>query len=353
MLKLRSACGCGHSARTLLRFMAVALAAIGGTANMSRGVQAQSSDADIALDAELTGDGAPSADAAFREETESPAKSDATATLVNESAPAAAKDVGTLSVGAALGNYVERQLVLQKHILRIDAGPSDFGLLNSGSINNGRGFRVGKTAIPGGDDARVDLGLGVGFGATDDLELGALFLPLAFAPSGRDSFQDMEFYGRYRLLKGETEFGVQVGARLPIASEELRMGVGLPVLARLGETLRLDTGMELEVELYDGDAGGTVVSLDAPAALNVMLMPHVFFGGRTGFYWRDFKTEGLSIPLGVQGGATLGGGMVDLLTWFHFPAFLRPDAAEGADTINLDLWEFGVGVTLFLGPLSS
>ncbi len=126
--------------------------------------------------------------------------------------------VGTAhaELGQATPRYADRSMTLNKGTLRIDGGPSDFGLLDSGRINSGRGLRIGK---PGkGADTAVSLGLGAAYGIIDGLEVGALVLPLHFAPSGVDAYGNPEAYVRYRFMTGNVEVGVQAGAQFPVTT---------------------------------------------------------------------------------------------------------------------------------------
>jgi len=254
--------------------------------------------------------------------------------------------------------YTQRGLTLARGVLRIDGGPPDFGLLESGHINNRRGFNIARRSLTVAsgpnvtttEDTFVDFGIGAGFGVLDNLEVGTLLLPLAFAPDGRDAFEDIEFYGRYRFVEGDIEVAGQLGMGLPLSSDEFRLGLGVPVLIHISPTARLDTGLEFEFEFYD-DPTGAVASLDIPVAMNFMVTSNIFVGGRSGFYFRDFDTEQLLIPIGAQGGYTLDSGLMDFTGWLRFPGFLRPDAPTGADVVSLEEWQIGFGANLYMALL--
>lgn len=260
--------------------------------------------------------------------------------------------------GQATPRYADRSMTLNKGTLRVDGGPSDFGLLDSGMINSGRGFRISDI----GTDTAVSLGLGVGYGITDAFEVGALALPLNFAPDGVDAFGNPELYARYRFMTGNVEVGAQAAVQIPLndypfmGDYSFGFSAGLPVLVRLGKMGRMDTGIEGEFLFGDrvDPAGGTsssMINIDVPLAFNFNVTDNVFLGGRTGLLVRDVTEadfDAFSVPLGIQGGYTLNKGVADLTAWFKFPAFLGGDTYYG-DTVNLDYWEIGFGANFFVG----
>ncbi|QQR88633.1 MAG: hypothetical protein IPJ88_10280 [Myxococcales bacterium] len=250
----------------------------------------------------------------------------------------------TSSAFAELGNstpqYTARSMTLDAGTLRVDVGPSDFGLLNSGAINNRRGLTFNKSA--GVSDLGVGAGIGAAYGVMDGLEIGTLILPLAISPDF--DYMNPEFYGRYRLMDGDTQVGLQVGMVLPAQSgTDFGLSAGLPVLLRM-DKMRIDTGAELEFIF----ATDLQLNIDIPFALNYSVTDAVFIGGRTGLFFQDFTNvdfDGLSIPLGAQGGYTLDGGIADLTAWFNFPNFIN--TFPGGDAIFLKNWQLGLGANVF------
>ena len=249
-------------------------------------------------------------------------------------------------LGQATPRYADRSMTLSKGTLRIDGGPSDFGLLDSGAINGRRGLRIGDSGAAG-SDTYVSLGVGAAYGIIDGLEVGALVLPLQFAPDGVDAYQNPEAYVRYRFLTGNVEVGAQVGAQVPVVDgSDFGLSFGLPVLVRLGTMGRLDTGAEVELQFADPDM---IASLDIPLALNFSVTENILVGGRTGFYLYDFDFDFYSIKLGVQGGYTIQKGIADITAWFQFPNFLSGKGV--GDGISADAWEVGVGGNFYVSFL--
>merc|ERR1711916_216046 len=99
----------------------------------------------------------------------------------------------TTTLAFAQGNPLGRPQTLPRRVFRIDAAPSDFGFMDHGELNSGRGFRVRESG--GNGDAVVELGMGFGYGIGRAFEFGALVLPLRLSPDS--DIGDMEAYGRY------------------------------------------------------------------------------------------------------------------------------------------------------------
>lgn len=230
----------------------------------------------------------------------------------------------------ATGGYAERPLVLPVGKLRIDAAPSDYGYMDFGAINNGRGFRINAGEGPD----FVSLGAGAAIGIIENLEAGALAMPLLFSPDFR--FGNMELYGRYALLDGKFKLAGQLALRIPTDSR-FGVGLGVPVIYAISGNLRLDTGLELEILTDPGD-----VSLDLPLAFAFDIGDTLFLGPRTGLRLPGF--EELTIPAGFFIGATIGN-VVDISGSFTFENFM---STANADFFSLNRFEIVGGATFFL-----
>jgi hypothetical protein len=249
---------------------------------------------------------------------------------------------GALTLGIALwassanadqiGPYSGRSLTLGQGTFRIDAGPPDYGYFHPGNpqlLNENRGVRVLSTE--GGETSWLAAGLA--YGATDDIEVGGLLVPLVLGPDTR--VDDLEFYGRFRFLREQFEMGAQVTMQIP-ANTAFGLGVGLPMLAHASQRMRIDTGVELEILFWEDDAG---VSLDGPLAFTWDVGRLGFLGFRTGLYVGDM--DWLAIPAGIHGGVVVAEGHLDIAGWFMWPALL----GTGRDD-PFDLRTFQVGFGL-------
>jgi hypothetical protein len=228
--------------------------------------------------------------------------------------------------------YSARPLTLPEGRLRIDAAPPDYGYMDHGEINGGRGLRV---FIPKDGDAGVRLGLGGAYGIMDELEAGGLIFPFIFAPDF--DFGDMELYCRYAFLKGASQLGVQAVLRIPTGSRDFALGVGVPAQFELGGSARLDTGVELELVFGHNDH----VNLDLPLAVNFDIGRTGFIGARTGLVFVDLRD--MAINLGLQGGASVDPA-VDLTASFNFPYFIT---TGGDDAFHPD-FEIIAGANIYV-----
>lgn len=273
--------------------------------------------------------------------------------------------------GQSVVRYSDREMILERGTLRIDLGPQDFGLLNSGLINNGRGLRI----FDAGADVAVYHGAGASLGIIDNLEAGVLMFPILFTPEFE--FGAIEGYGRYRFVeKAGVEVAAQAGLQLGTGnygygtgaivgapgpgpgfgwgSVDFATSAGLAVLLRPTQGMRIDTGVELELFLQDvdGTAGSRTelhANFDLPFALNFNITENFFLGGRTGFLFPTADLDYFSIGLGMQGGYTLARGVADITGWLTWNNLLFPAAPDGVDKFNEDGWEIGAGANLYVG----
>lgn len=221
----------------------------------------------------------------------------------------------------------ERGMVLDRGVLRGDFAPRDFGLLFGGIGNPDMpGFRVGRY----NERTVLTLGLGAAMGVVDNLEVGAMLLPIYLAPNG--DFGDIEAYGRYRFLEGDVELGAQVTVALPTHTD-FGIGLGVPALFHLGQ-LRIDTGLELELIFSDP----TVVNLEIPAGLSVDIGDGFFAGGRTGISLPNL--DHFAMPLHGFVGYTLISGrapFIDLVATFGWPTFIWSGPGDKVIIENFEL----------------
>jgi len=242
------------------------------------------------------------------------------------------------------GRYSARPLTLEARTLRLDFAPPDFALLDSGEVNEGRGVRLSR-----GADHQIyfGIGAGLGYGITDNVEVGALVLPLLLHPTVR--YGDAEVYGRFRLLHGgRFALGLQAGLQLP-TDTRTAAAFGVPMLAHVGDSVRLDFGPELEIPFYrDRGSMRPHANLDFPFAVAWDLGAGGFVGLRTGVFVPGAWPRDTSVKFGVQGGPILADGNVDLVLWVLWPTLLVPGAAP-RDQVQPDHFEVGVGATIRLG----
>ncbi len=265
--------------------------------------------------------------------------------------------------------YSTRRLTLPKGTLRVDFAPADRAMLNNGlglgggapvcvtlpivgTICGGGGGGASSTGISltDGADMGISAYIGAGFGVIENLEVGAILLPLNLAPSGVDTFGDISLYGRYQFVDGDTQVAGQLTLQVPTATD-FGIGLGLPVKFGIGENAALNTGLRLSMVFADPDM---IMGLNIPVELAFNVSPNLYFGGFTGFNadLQPTTFESLHIPLGVFGGYTLDLGnkmLLDVTAQFGFPNFLSITKAKGDDAIVTDGWQIVFGATFHIG----
>jgi hypothetical protein len=222
-------------------------------------------------------------------------------------------------------SFVERPLTLTAGALRLDG---DFNLTRL-SIDAG-GLDVSETFL--------GLNLGGAYAINADLEVFAT-LPLALSPDA--DIGDPRLGATYRLLRGATELGGRVTLALPVQGD-FGVELGVPVLLRLGDKARLDTGAFLGLTFGDTLGKGLLV----PAAFSFQLMPELVLGAGTALNLPDFDLDRAVMPLSLGATYTLANGsspFVDIGLTFSLPAFL----GLGGGDISTDLWTVVVSGRLF------
>ncbi|MDH5490634.1 MAG: hypothetical protein OEY14_01545 [Myxococcales bacterium] len=243
--------------------------------------------------------------------------------------------------GANVLPYAERHTTMERGTFRIDLGPPDHSLLDSGDLGNGYGLRYqhdDRAGVPN----RLLLGVGVAYAFTSEFELGLQLLPLRFDPS---EYGDLEAYLRYSLVLGAVDVALQGVLQMP-TEHALGLAFGVPIFLHLGDVARLELGLELELALHGfhhTHSDDTWLSLDFPAALALQLTEFLYVGVRSGLQYLDL--ERVVIPLGGFVGATLGRGSAADLSC-GLTAFL-PDGGGAVE--QHASWELTFGLNLHIG----
>ncbi|MCS6797254.1 MAG: hypothetical protein NZ898_01770 [Myxococcota bacterium] len=243
-------------------------------------------------------------------------------------------DVGRAAAQADRAPRVRRTLTLDQGQLRIDAA-----LFMD---------RIEVTVL----DATVSeqflwLTGGAGFGVTPDAEVGAL--PLALLLSPDFELGNPVLYGQYRFLRGNTELGARLDLSIPLRKgSHTVLTAGVPVLAHLGSTATLDTGLFLETHF----ASETLLNLRLPLEAVVRPKPDGFFvGGRLALVLIDMDPELLTVPVGLLAGYGLPGPTtVDLVGFFEFTELFSPGASEA---FSVSAWVVGLAGRIYLSPSSA
>ncbi|MCA9577710.1 MAG: hypothetical protein H6726_04430 [Sandaracinaceae bacterium] len=209
--------------------------------------------------------------------------------------------------------YAGRGMTLNPHTLRIDLGPYEHGINDSGTIlgplGSGYGLRVQvDTDLPDDRDTHVQFGSGFGYGILRTLEVGVLAFPVR---SGGDRFGHVTPYLRWAFVSTAAfEMGLQATLAIPTGRDEnLGTAFGLPINIRIDDKVRIETGVELEIFFDTGRDDGTgddaYLHLDIPLAFGINVGRNGFFGPRASFTIVDL--DDLVVAVGGFGGATIRG----------------------------------------------
>jgi hypothetical protein len=232
--------------------------------------------------------------------------------------------------------YADSLQVLPAGRLRLEAGPPDLGLLDSGYVGEGRGFRVGRIDREPEGDTVAQMGLGVSYGVSRRWEVGVLAVPVHLAPDAR--YGDLELHTRFAALRSRhVQLAFQGVLQFP-TDTEFGLGLGMP-LRFSGGRVFVDTGVELELLFGDYD----LTNLDVPVAFNVYLRHNLYLGLRSGVFVFDFADA--FVPLGFQVGGHAARRKVDLVGWFLWP----PPPWRGSwEPIDVRSFQLGFGVSFLI-----
>ncbi|MEP7125987.1 MAG: hypothetical protein ABJE95_33955 [Byssovorax sp.] len=204
----------------------------------------------------------------------------------------------------------------------------------------------------------VGMEIGAHFGILDDLEVGAVVLPLEFSPDF--AYGNPRIEATFRFLKGTVEIGARLRTTFGLhkGSTGVILEPGLPILIHVGEAARIDTGVFLPMAFSTspGDlptSSSTTIGLNIPFQFIYDVIPELHLGANTGLGIYDFGEAGntIYIPLGFVAGYAIGnekGPLVDIDPYFRFPYFALPGAGSGQDKIYTGIWQTGVAATVYL-----
>lgn len=211
---------------------------------------------------------------------------------------------------------------------------------------------------------------------TDDLEIGALLLPLqtTVGEGARETwFGDMLLYGMYRLTRGNVEVGARVELSLPTNTEFddrfVTMMLGLPVLIRAGQAVRIDTGVQFAMHLHPELGGGmsgfpgqpptsyplpTRSTSGVPVVVTVNVAEHLYLGARSGLaiYDLEHAADTTTIPLGLHVGGTVASSrslVTDLTVRFEWPFFAMP--ASSGTSVTTEIWQMTFAASFHIDTL--
>lgn len=247
-----------------------------------------------------------------------------------EPEPAASGPLGAPALPVA---WAERPLTLTGATIRADG---DFRITRLPVVR--RDPEDPLRLVPGFETV-VALGLGAGYGITEDLEVGAQVVPLRLSPDVE--YRDPSIYGMFRFVSGFADVAARLSVHIPFQDNPL-FEPGLPIRLHLDPKVRLDTGLFLPIAIADrrDDDNVPILSLRIPVELSVSVVPEIFLGGGTALFLRDLEQNAVPVQsLGIFVGHTVpaaAGPLADLLLRFDFPMLVDYGAED--DVVETGFW---------------
>jgi hypothetical protein len=235
-------------------------------------------------------------------------------------------------------DFSQRPLTLPARVLRLNGDFTVQGVTVSVDTPAGR---ISQS------NTLVGLGLGGGYGLTDDFEVGATLAPLTLSPEFQ--YNSPSAYGLFRIARGPTEIGLFGGVTIPTQSgAPLVFTLGAPALIRT-QNGRLDLGIYFDVNIPDIEGVDPFTNTRIPVRFTQQLNPNLGIGLNTGvFVGNNFNFDTGYIPLGVFGQYTLqgvdGGPVADLIGSFDFNRFLN----FSGDTVVANIWTIGLAARFYI-----
>jgi len=249
------------------------------------------------------------------------------------------------------GQWTKRKMTAPMNSLVALAGPGQPMLM--GQRFNETTIEAGaqQTRIEPTGNAPVEnqwwMRAGIGFGLTEDLEAGALFLPFQFKPDF-DFSSILVFITRNIRLTDDLDIGMRLSFATPGVGG-WNFNPGMPVVYRMGP-VRLDAGLYVPWEArtwVSGGKGSWWAGFNAPVRATVNLTPNLFAGLDTGYVYPQFsRSDASTVPLGFLLGYSilLGKAVADVTATFTWDNFAQPGAPD--DALRTDLYRVQFGVTM-------
>ncbi|MBK8171725.1 MAG: hypothetical protein IPK60_15445 [Sandaracinaceae bacterium] len=244
-----------------------------------------------------------------------------------------------------------RPLVTPQGTLTIVASP-----LNPFRLDGGLSFTHAGTNFSGdlpitlSTPTIVSMNAGVSYAPIDNLEVGAMVLPVQLTNGA--GYNNPTLYGVYRFMQGTFEMGGGLALSLPVQSgTKFGVTLALPMYYHMSATTRLETGVLFGMYFSDPMRN----SLYLPIGVTTNVTDNIFLGVRTGLQFSDLSNAGdtLALPLYLQGGYTVassstGGPLLDLVAQFGFPTFLALGASDPVSKLQTAYWQLTFGANVYL-----
>ena len=243
------------------------------------------------------------------------------------------------------GAWSGRHLTAPMNSLRIVLGPGQpawLGQRVNNQIVDGGAQYIRKSAAAGGED-EWRLRAGLGFGLTQDWEVGVLFIPLKFAPEL--DFENVTVAITRGFRRENWDLGLRFSFQAPsVKAYDLAawaFNPGVPFVYRAWP-FRFDAAITVPIATKDW-----VVGLNLPLRASINAGPRFFFALESGVVEPRFDVRGdTSVPLSALVGYTelFGSKVLDITATFGWDDFWVPSAPEGRDAVELGRFRVGFGI---------
>ncbi len=205
----------------------------------------------------------------------------------------------------------------------------------------------------------LTLGVGASMGVVENIEIGAVALPLQVLPSV--SYGNPDIHGTFRFVKGGFELAAYVDTliithaggnsniTLPVldSSAGVVLNPGLLSRIHMGGRAKLDIGATVPIQL-----GSAIhdVGLNIPLELAFSLIEGFHIGATSGFGIANVKQPAINsyVPLGFIAGGTFGNNdrpVVDIGALFNWSQFANPGKDQ---KIDIQDFQAGLRVTAYV-----
>jgi len=256
------------------------------------------------------------------------------------------------------GVVAERHLTQPRNVVSVIYGPLSsptFGArFPSRIIDGGVSYAHldrSLTAETGAPETLWNVRGGASVGMFDDLEAGALFMPLQLAPKFHYDPVLIFFTQQVRLpacdlavrasfqTPGTTGWGINPGLMLGVPGQRVAARVGVFVPMEVG-TLRQKIT--------------PIVGFNAPLRVTWNVIPSAFLSAESGLSYDHLAKDGeLTVPLGFGAGYSFlaGSKVIDLTASFDWDHWLRPAPEQGSARLAWESFRVAFGGSLYFQAL--
>jgi hypothetical protein len=257
------------------------------------------------------------------------------------------------------GVAAQRHLTLPRNVVSVvygPLGPTTFGQrYPSAIIDAGTSLAHAKVAGSNAPGAAAQdewyTRLGVRFGLFDDIEAGALFLPLRLAPDF--AFDPILVFLTQQFRLEALDIALRLSFQTP-GDTGWALSPGVLLGAR-GRQLAFQAGVLLPMELGTfREPRSPLVGFNAPLRVTWNLVPTFFVSADTGLAYDQFDVpDGITVPLGFGAGYTLlaGSRLIEFTTSLTWDRWWLPSQPNDVSAFQFGIFRVALGATLYFQAL--